>query len=264
MQGLVRPTSEMTPASISLLSALIAGISPFNGTWVMELGKGTMPADEAIRLDHGTFTRGDPADIAVPADGKVHSLGADEYTDAAAVTVLSPLRVHESDRLNGRNVYDVRYQVSPDRRKLVREITDLSKPVQKPISTKISYRRIGIPVPGSHALSGRWRATGVVTSREHLTEHIAITGNSYSIVGPGGYGYKAVIGGAAVPVKGDALSARTAISMPNDHTIVEEMSLKGKATVVKTMTLLRDQRTIRVTGKRVNDGTKFEWLMYKQ
>lgn len=264
MPGKVRPTSAMSPVSIALISAALAASSPFNGTWLMELGNGTMPPDEIISLNRGKFTRRHPPDVSVPADGKVHGLRPDEYVDAAAVTVLSPLRVREIDRFNGRDVYEVRLQVSSDRLKLNREVIDLSKPDRKPISTKVTYRRVGKPVPGVHAVSGRWRATAIVTSRDHLTERMTISGNTYSNVRPSGYGYQAVLGGAAAPVNGDAPSARTAVSMPNAHIIVEKMSLGGKPTVLKTMTLLPDQRTIRVTAKRLTDGTKIEWLLHKQ
>ena len=156
------------------------------------------------------------------------------------------------------------YSVSADEDGLLRQVTDLGKPDQKPIHTLISYRRSGHYSRIGHSITGRWQTTGIKTSRDHLTQHLSLIGDRFSMTGAGGYGFNAVIGGPPVSIKGDAETGRTSVTMPNQRTIAEHMSLGGIATVEMTMALLPDGRTIKVTGTRLIDGTHFSWLMHKQ
>jgi len=239
--------------------------SAFNGTWLMDIPSSEGAAPESFLLDRNIFSRGDGASkLSVKADGRFHSIPGDGYVDAVAVTMLGSRKVRELDRYKGKLAYSVAYVVSADGSTLVRKVIDYSKPDGQPIPTTITYRRVGRTVHGASPLSGKWRSVGSTTTRAHLTETIKLDGTRFSSRGPGGSGYDATIGGPPVAMKGDAVNARAAVTMPNDRTIVVVMSQKEEATVRMTMTLLPDDRTIDVTAKRLNDGVDTRWTLRKQ
>jgi hypothetical protein len=156
------------------------------------------------------------------------------------------------------------YTVSPGGKAMTRKAVDYSKPDRRPIPTTMTYRRIGQPRRTGSLVSGRWAATGVATTRDYLTETFALNGTRFRSSGPGGIGYDAVIGGPPVPMKGDSEDARAAVAMPNDRTIVVTMSAKGVTSLLMTMTLLPDDRTINVTARRMIDGVDKSWVLRKR
>jgi hypothetical protein len=255
---------------LALLPALLLLQTPgtnsgFNGIWLMDIPSSDGAAPESFFLDRGIFSRGDgTSKLSVKADGRFHPVPSDGYVDAIAVTMSGSRKVLELDHYKGKLAYSVAYVVSADAGTLVRKVVEYNKPDGRPIPTTITYRRIGRVVRGASLVSGKWRSTGVTTTRANLTETMKLDGNRFSSWRPGGSGYDATIGGPPVPIKGDAADARATVDMPNDRTIVVTMSGKEEATVRMTMTLLPDDRTIDVTAKRLNDGVDTRWTLRKQ
>jgi hypothetical protein len=255
---------------LALLPALLLFQTPgtnsaFNGIWLMDIPSTEGAAPESFSLDRGIFSRGDGASkLSVKADGRFHLVPSDGYVDAIAVTRSGSRKVRELDRYKGKLAYSVAYVVSADGSILVRKVVEYSKPDGRPIPTTITYRRIGRVVRGASLVSGKWRSAGVTTTQANLTEAMKLDGNRFSSWRPGGSGYDATIGGAPVPIKGDAEDARAAVDMPNDRTIIVTTSRKGEATVRTTLTLLPDDRTIDVTARRLNDGVDTRWVLRKQ
>ena len=252
--------------SLALLAAQPAAAeSPFNGTWLIDLGSiERRPEITIFALRNGVFSRaGHGRGFAVMADGRIHGIAGDVYVDAVAVTVLGPRRVREIDRLRGRIVYSVTYDVSRYGTTMTARVVDWGKPDHKPITTVVTRARIGRAGPGS-PLNGRWQETGAKTTRGHRTDRFRLVGNRISDTGPGGYGYEAVIGGPAAPVRGDVASAETAVTMPDEHTIVERSFVNGAPTFTKTMTLMPDGRAIRVVGRRQGETADVVWMLRRQ
>nr|WP_299851245.1 hypothetical protein [Sphingomonas bacterium] len=250
--------------------ALVAGqpaapSSPFNGTWLMDLASIERPPEiKTISLKGGVFARAAQGlGFAVKADGHAHGLSRDNYVDAVAVTVLGPRQVREIDRLHGKVIYVVTYSVSADGRTMTEQVVDFGRPDHQPIPTTSTWVRIGRVEAGS-PLSGRWRATGATTTRGHRTHVFTLVGERFSSTGPGGSGYDAIIGGPPVPDKGDAATAQAAVTMPDDHTIVERGFVDGAQTITKTMTLLPDGRSIRVVMKRLSDSAVITWMLRRE
>ena len=243
----------------------VAASSPFNGTWLIDMASMKLPPEiGTFSLEGGVFSRGDDGQgFAVKADGRVHAIASGGYFDAVAVTVLGPRRVREIDRLNGRVIYSVMYSVSADGGTMTARVVDFGKPDHKPVASVVTRSRIGRPKRGS-LLSGRWQTIGAATTRGKLTDRFRLVGDRFSSTGVGGYGYEAIIGGPAVPVRGDAATAFTAVTMPDDRTIVERNFVNGVPTYTKTMTLLPDGRTIRVVGRRQGETRDMTWMLRRQ
>ena len=252
--------------SLAVLLTQPQSPSPFNGSWLIDVPSAIKDAEqESFAIKNGIFSRGEgTSNLIVKADGRFHPISSDDYVDAVAVTIVSPSKVRELDRFKGKLVYSVVYTVSPDGNTMTRKVVDFSNPDHRPVPTTVTHRRVGRPQRAGSLVSGRWATVGVTTTRDHLTETIELNGTRFSSSGPGGAGYDAMIGGPPVPMRGDAASARVAVNMPNDRTIVVNMSLKGISTVLMTMTLLPDDRTINVTARRLSDGVDSSWVMHKR
>jgi len=131
---------------LALLAAQPAATrSPFNGTWLIDLGSiEQAPEITDFSLAKGVFSRAvNGPEFAVKADGRIHAIAGDNYVDAVAVTVLGPRRVREMDRLRGRMVYSVAYDVSADGRTMTARVVDFGKPDHKPVVTVVTRVRIG-------------------------------------------------------------------------------------------------------------------------
>ncbi|MES2043793.1 MAG: hypothetical protein V4475_07935 [Pseudomonadota bacterium] len=257
---------NLLPLSLALLVAQPAvADSPFNGNWVMDIASLQLPPEISVfSLGRGNFSRATIGPgFAVKADGRFHRIASDGYVDAVAVTVLGPRRVRETDRLGGRTIYVVTYDVSVDGRTMTARVVDYGRPDHKPIPTVVTRTRIDKARPGA-PFDGRWQAGGMTTTHAHLTRRFRLVGNRFSNTGSGGDGYEAVIGGPPAAVSGDAATARSAVAMPDDHTIVERNYVDGVLKTTKTMTLLPDGRTIRVALRLSAETTDRMWLLRRE
>lgn len=236
--------------------------SPFDGAWIMDLGSidGT-DAPQRFVVARGRFGRDT---MIVKADGRFHRVPGDEYVDAIAVTVTGRRRVRELDRFRGRLAYAVTYRVSADGRHLTRRVVDWSKPGGRPVPTVARHRRVG-PLPAAGSLvTGRWRTTGVSTTRAHLTETFSLDGDLFTSRTASGEGFVATVGGPPVPMVGDAADARAAVEMPDPRTAIVRMSQRGNVTVTLTMCALPDGRTIDVRARRESDGHESGWTLHRR
>jgi hypothetical protein len=245
----------------------VAANSTFTGTWLMDLASIEQPpVITTFSLKGGMFSRatGEP-DFPVRADGRFHPVPTDGYVDAVAVTVQGPRQVQEILRLGGKLVYSVTYDVAADGRTMTSRVTDLSKPDGKPIPGTTRYRRVGAAAAGGMvSLNGRWQMVGVVTTREHLTDRFRLEGKHFVVLRSGGGGYDAVIGGPPVPIADEQAAARATITMPDEHTIVEDVSVNGTPALTTTMTLSPDGQTIKVVGLRIKTGVTVSWTLHRQ
>ncbi|HSI18480.1 MAG TPA: hypothetical protein VK980_11960, partial [Sphingomonas sp.] len=57
---------------------------------------------------------------------------------------------------------------------------------------------------------------------------------------------------------------RATITMPDDHTIVEHVSVDGTPALTTTMTLSPDGQTIKVVGLRIKAGATVSWTLHRQ
>ncbi len=244
----------------------ITASTDFNGAWLIDLASMEEPsAPQTLSLDRGYFSIGeDTPDFTVKADGKFQALEAGNYVDAVSITQLSSREIRELDRYKGKIVYTVVYKASQTGDTLTREVTDFSKPEGRPSLTTITYRRIGSRPRTGSLISGRWLTLAVKTPDENLTQQIEVIGSRIRSTGAGGYGYDAIAGGAPVPIKGDAATALVAVVVPNPRTIIEFGSLQGVPTIETMMELSPEGRTIKVTNKRLKDGTVSSWTMQRK
>ena len=242
-----------------------ASSSAFTGTWLIDIPSSMTDAEpERYSVKQGMFKRGgSKGGVIVRADGRYHKIPSDGYVDEVAISSLDRRSVREFDRLDGKLVYTVSYLVSPGGNSMVEKVTDYTKPDHRPVRTTITHHRVG-PLRRSRALlTGQWRVEGLSTTKSHLTEVLRLEGNHFISADPAGVGYDAIIGGVPVPISGDAADARAAVRMPNDRTVIVQMSRSGKPTVKITMTMQRGGSSIRVAARRENEVVDTSWVMHR-
>lgn len=253
-------------APAATVSQSATPISPFDGAWLMDLDASNDASEPTIiSLRRGLFTRGDSSSpVTVKADGRFHRISGGSYVDEIAVTVKDRSHINEINRFRGRIVYSLSYTASADGNTMINKVVDYSKPDHKPVITQIIYRRKDGQGASNSLVSGRWSAVRIETPTTHLTSIFKVSAGRLSSSEVGGSGFDAIIGGPPVPIRGDAETGRVAITMPDDRTIIEHMSINGTPTVTVTMVLLPGDRTIKVTGRRTGATTDFSWIMHKQ
>lgn len=257
----------MKAFALALLFSLISlASSPFNGAWLTDIPSAIEDSKaETFLLIQGKFTRGGPKSrVSVKADDRFHSIGPGDYVDEVSVSILGPRKIREKDRLKGKLVYSIVYTVSSDGNTMVSTITSYNNPSRQPITTTINYRRIGVMQKNTARISGEWKISDLSSAKSDLIDELELKDGYFSLRRSGGRGYDAQIGGPPVPISGDAASARAAVTMPDDQTIVVNGSLGGIPTTIVTMTMQPDGRTIKVAARRLRDGSESNWLMLKQ
>lgn len=239
-------------------------VSPFNGTWLTDLSASNEDREpEVYRLKDGMFSRGTgPSTVTVKADGHYHKMPGGSYVDEIAVVDLGRNGVRETDRLAGKTVYIVEYQVSASRDALTVKATDFSKPDGRPIPYTFRFQRVGLPDASESALTGRWRQVAVQATRASMIDKVTLLGDRFSLRAPSGYGYEAVIGGPPVRVDGDI--GMVAVSMLDERTIVMRSTIDGKPTVTATWRMLPSNAAIQVTARIKGSRTDSKWVMRRQ
>jgi hypothetical protein len=253
----------MLVAMPAIVAPVVHGApSPFNGRWTIDLSSSrAAPEPVEITLRGGRFTRREgQTSVTVPADGRVHPIRSDTYLDAIAVILRGRGQIDELDLFHGKPAYRVTYTASPTRMRST--ATDLSKPDGKPVLTTLRYRRLGAPGRNVSLVAGRWRQEAVETSRALLTETFRLAGGRFSDARVGGAGFDAMVGGPAVPIRGDA--GQVAITMPDARTIVERMSIGGKPSFTLTLRLLPGDRAIAAVGQRPGERVGPRYLLRRQ
>jgi hypothetical protein len=220
---------------------------PFSGRWRMDTAsiKGDIKptiielADGAFRKDNGPI---------VKADGDFHRVSGSGYVDETSISVVSDYVVREIDRVRGKLAYTVEYKISPDGNTLTWNVASYTNPNGQEVKSVTVQRRVGLPVKGSHFISGKWERVSVaVDSKSDWI--LKLDGNRFSWRTEYGTGYDSIIGGESVKIDGDSSGARALVTRPQLDTIVEtDLSSKGEHESVLTMKLLPDQNTIRGTA----------------
>jgi hypothetical protein len=219
----------------------------FSGRWRIDTTTITEQAKPTVfRVRDGYFSR--DRNPSVAADGQFHAITGSDYVDEQSITIASGNLVKEVDKIRGKIVYTVDYEVSPDGNKLASRVASYTSPDGKPSLSETVQHRIGRIKKGAHLLSGTWKRVGV-TADARSDWILKLDGIRFSLRTPGGIGYDAIIGGAPVKLDGDNSGVRAQITRPRPDLIVEtDISAKGTVDDTLAMQVMPDGRTLKATG----------------
>jgi hypothetical protein len=229
------------------LAALAA--TPFDGTWKMDPASIHAPKPQIYLLKDGAYTCKTCAPaFTVPADGAPHPVAGNPYFDAAAIKVVDPRTIQETDSKNGKLVATSTDTVSPDGKTLSFTFTDSSDTSAAPVAGTGTATRVGAAPAGAHAISGAWRLANLGDYSENgLLFTYKIDGDTLSMSTPTGQSYSAKLDGTDSPYKGDPGTTSVSVIKIGGSTIQETDKRNGKVIGIVKMTVSKDGKTMKTT-----------------
>jgi hypothetical protein len=222
-----------------IASAPVLAASPFDGTWIINVGT-VQPPDKpnVFLLQGGSYScRSCAAPFTIPADGAAHAIAGNPYFDSVAIKVVDARTVVETDTKAGKVLWTYTMRVSADGQGMTTVMIDNSAVNGVPAKGTIIQARVKEAPAGAHAVSGTWRATKYEGfSNSAITFTLKTDGDKVSFSQPTGQFYTATLGGPAVPYKGDPGITTVSAARSGADTIVETDMRDGKVVSTNTMT----------------------------
>lgn len=241
--------------------------SPFDGTWKADVKSAQLPKrPDVILVKDGMYACSSckPA-FSVKADGAFHKITGQPYFDEAMVKIVDAGTLMETDKLKGKIVYTTATKIAADGKTQTLNWTDSSAPDGKTTKGETRQKRV-VPAPaGAHAASGQWQTTSFGDiSDASLTVTFKVSGDTFTMSTPNGFGYVAKFGGPAVPIIGDPSGMTAAVKKIDAMTVVETDARKNDVRTVLTMTALPGGKAIKVSQLNKATGATTVYMMARQ
>jgi hypothetical protein len=247
--------------TLLLLSpAVLLAQSPFDGTWIIDSNK-TQPPEKPAKylLADGKFQWGNTQIKANGLDQKVPETG---YWDTVSVRAVDDHTVEIVSRKAGKTMYTETDTVSRDGATLVQVQQDTTEAQAVTIETR--SKRLDNGPPGSHAISGSWRAYKITRSENGSTVKYHCTADGFSAETPLGEKFDAKFDGKDYPVEDDPAHTMVSVKLLSPNTVEQTNKRNGKVVSILRMTVAADGETIHVTYQDVEATTATTSEMRKQ
>ena len=264
----MRPFTLFCSAAIAAACATPAlAQSPFDGTWKGQLSSMKITArPDVFSVRDGVFSCSTctPA-ITVKADGAFHAAAGHAYWDEMAVRVVDPRTVAYSYRKSGKVVTTSTDMVAAGGRTLISKTHTVNNGKGVPIDSTSSETRLAAGPPGSHMVSGSWKAAPATSlSDAAMTLSMKLEGDRFHLVTSTGETLDARIGGGYAINTGDPGKTMTKVKRLGPRAIeLTDMRL-GKVTGVSTYTVSADGRMIDGTFRDPRNGSTGSFRAMKQ
>lgn len=250
-----------------LVPACALAQDAFTGTWKMnpstfhESGKPLV-----LHLKDGIYRCNCTPPIEVKADGADHAVTGHPGFDTLAVEVLDDHGIKESYKKGGQLVSVSTFRVSPDGKTATSELTRYHNGTRIMGGTA-TFERKADGTKGSNAVAGSW-AFGDVTnaSGPALSDVYKVSGDDISYrSGTSDSSYTAKINGAAAPfMRSGKQDGTVSVKRLGNNTLRETYATDGKVTMVSTMTLSANGKTMDVRSHDPKSGDTSTWSSDKQ
>lgn len=196
------------PAADANVEAPAAESGSIDGTWVADLG--TVKFEQApddFSLKDGVYSCATclPPIANFAADGAFHPIADRPTYDTMSVTQVDAQSVKFVRRKGDKEVGNNSWTVSADGKTLTNKYTTLNNANGKATSGETTLTRVGEPVAGAHAVSGKWAVDKVANiSPEALTVTYKVDGDVLTSTAATGESYAAKLDGSETPIKGEA------------------------------------------------------------
>jgi len=251
-------------ATAWLVSTAAIAAGPFDGTWKTQLDSVQFSnKPEVFELKQGVYTCSSCVPpISVKADGTDQKVSGHPYYDTTAVQVVDARTVQVANKLAGKPTFSSSRTVSADGGTLTSSFKDMTG-AQVATGTTVS-KRIAAGAPGSHAISGSWKA-------EKLSDVSDVGATvTYKMTGDGlqmhwnGQSYDAKFDGKQVLTANDPGKTWVSLKRIADNTIEETDTRDGKVVDIYRLTVSADGKTMTVFDNDVRQGTTSQYTMVKQ
>jgi hypothetical protein len=221
--------------------------SLFNGTWRpdTEHYSSTRKLD-VIELANGHYDcKTCTPPYKIKADGLDQPISGNPYYDTLSITTVDELNVRKSAKKSGKPMADSEIAVSPDG-KTVTERQTIYFMAPKPIEMTTHSLRVSAGSPGSHMISGSWRATDAEVSNHAEDTIFKVNGNTLEMSDRMGRSFSAKLDGTEAPYNGSDEFTSVTLKKVNDHTIEESDRRGGKVVKISLWSIGDDGVTMHV------------------
>ena len=237
-----------------------------DGTWVADLT--TLKFEQApdeFALKDGVYSCATciPPITNFAADGAFHPIADRATYDSLSVSQVDDQTVKFVRRKADKEAGNNSWTVSADGKTLTNKYTALNNANGKATSGETTLTRVGEPVAGAHAVSGKWAVDKVANmSPEALTITYKVEGDVLNASSATGETYAAKLDGSETPVKGAAdggvvTAVRDGggykLTFKRDGKVVDEVSLTPAA-----------DGTLAIVSFDPRDNSKVSWTARQQ
>jgi len=183
--------------------------------------------------------------IKVQADGLDHPVTGYPY-DTLNVKILDANRVEILQKMQGRILERFLYNAGVKSQTV--SITTYPPDGSAPVSATVVDRRIGVPLPGMHLVSGAWQmeqADNISDTSSTIT--IDQTADGIRLTSGTGEHYEAKFDGRDYPDQGTTETDTVSLRRIDTDTIEETDKLKGRVVSVNRLTVSADRQSLRVS-----------------
>ncbi len=196
------------PAADANVEAPAAEVGSIDGTWVADLGTVKFEqAPDEFSLKDGVYSCATciPPLTNFAADGAFHPIADRPTYDTMSVAQVDAQSVKFVRRKGDKEAGNNSWTVSADGKTLTNKYTTLNNANGKATSGETTLTRVGEPVAGAHAVSGKWAVDKVGNiSPEALTVTYKVDGDVLTTTAATGESYTAKLDGSETPIKGAA------------------------------------------------------------
>jgi hypothetical protein len=200
--------------------------------------------------------------ISIKADGTDQKVTGHSYYDTAAVRVIDARTVEFAGKLGGKPTVSNSLAVSADGTVLTATFKDMT--ATQVVTGSQVLKRIGAGAPGSHPISGSWKAEKLANvSDAGATVTYKMTGDGLQM-NWNGQSYDAKFDGKQYLAANDPGKTRVSLKRISDNTIEETDTRDGQVVDIYRLIVSANGRTMTVVDKDVRRGTTTEYKMLKQ
>ncbi len=196
------------PAADTNVEAPTAEAGSIDGTWVADINSVKFEqAPDEFSLKDGVYSCATciPPLTNFAADGAFHPIADRPTYDSMSVAQVDAQSVKFVRRKGDKEAGNNSWTVSADGKTLTNKYTTLNNASGKATSGETTLTRVGEPVAGAHAASGKWAVDKVANiSPEALTVTYKVDGDVLTSTAATGESYAAKLDGSETPIKGAA------------------------------------------------------------
>ena len=257
-----------------LCASTFAGAqSPFDGTWRQDVSN-TKLSERPLKLllQNGRYQCLSCVHykIDIPADGHEHPVQPDstesEYSNQGSARVVDANTVVLRAIRDGKIRQQFTYAISPDGQRMTLKWVNYIQSSSDPYTEETEFVRVRPGPPSSHALSGEWRRSKMISaSANETTMTIQSSANGMKLTDPVGEGWEAKFDGKEYSEFNDPGHTMASLKRISDNTLELTETRAGKVVNVTIMQVSPDGRTLQLQSHDPSrSGSEESQVWHKQ
>jgi len=243
----MRYAGVLTIVGSAFMAPAVLAQSIFDGTWRPDpqIYSPTRKPD-VLELANGVYAcQSCTPPYTVKADGHDQPISGNPYYDSLSITTLDDRTVIKVGKQDRKTVAEVKVAVAVDGQTKT-EVQTLFNMAPRPMEITMHSVRVAAGSPGSHLLSGTWRAIDADVSNHAEDTVFKVTGDVLAMSDGLGRSFSAKLDGTEAPYLGSEAADRVSLRKIDARTIEESDKKGGQVVKISRWTLDPDGKTMHV------------------